>query len=245
MLGTTAIRVVLGATIVALCSEAGYAEDVPPPTPAPTKAEKVEHVIIDSTADTGHGGKSFDFNATFAPFGSIYETGFRIRLTPSYSWYQYKLDDTGTLGSGYSVESDILPGIGVATPRASFIVLVGPAFVQSYDSGRTKSQQALKTVASVYATPTDRTMFYGSFNYITLGSGYQMQLKTGLKVPLGFYLGPEIKLSGSNGNMQTRLGAHLSALKVGNVFFSFTGGFLHDDQLGPGQFVSVNLYTTF
>jgi hypothetical protein len=195
--------------------------------------------------DVGHGSRSADFNATIAPFGSIYETGFRIRLTPSYSGYQFRTPGLSTLSSGYSVEGDILPGIGIATERASYIALVGPAVVQSHDTGRTKSQEAIKAVASVYATPTDQTMFYGSVNYLTLANAYQVQLKTGIKWPATFYIGPEVKFSGSHGNSQIRYGAHISGIKIGNVSVSITGGFVHDDQLGAGQFVSMNLYRTF
>jgi hypothetical protein len=214
--------------------------DVPPPGPA-----NDEHVIIDSTLDVWRGGISYDFNSTFAPFGSIYETGFRFRLTPNYSWFQFKIPDTPGTASGQSVGLDIMPGIGIVVPKVSFIALVGPVFAESFDSGRTKTQRGLKTTASMYATPTDLTMFYGSGFYTTIGDGFQVQLKTGVKVPAGFYLGPEFKISGSNGNTQLRYGAHLSSLKVGQTFFSFTAGYLRDEQLGRGEFVSMNVYTSF
>src|SRR5690242_11607766 len=111
---------VLSALLIFASCQA-YALDVPPPGPA-----NDEHVIIDSTLDVWRGGISYDFNSTFAPFGSIYETGFRFRLTPNYSWFQFKIPDTPGTASGQSVGLDIMPGIGIVVPKVSFIALVGP-----------------------------------------------------------------------------------------------------------------------
>ena len=58
---STAIKLALAAATFCLCSQSSYAENVPPPD-----LPNAEHVIIDSTVDIGHGGKSFDFNATYS-----------------------------------------------------------------------------------------------------------------------------------------------------------------------------------
>jgi hypothetical protein len=94
-------------------------------------------------------------------------------------------------------------------------------------------------------------MTYNSFSYSSIGEFSQFQSKVGMKVPAELYVGPEANLSwrnqmpAANNIAQLRLGAHVSGWKVGPVFFSLSGGWAHDQQLGSGQYISLNLYTSF
>jgi hypothetical protein len=48
------------------------------------------HVAVDaSTVATSLGSGSVDLGGTFAPFGDITESGFRLRVSGDYSWYSF------------------------------------------------------------------------------------------------------------------------------------------------------------
>jgi hypothetical protein len=218
-----------------------HAFDVPPPG-----KQGKDRVSLDSSFDTARGGSSLDLNATFALFGTLEESGLRSRLTLSGSWYDILLDPAlGMSASGRALEGDALIGYGVVVPRISMIGLVGPAVVWSEDAGVNRERRGLKSVFSLFARPTDETMAYTQVIYSTLSQAYQAQAKVGMKIPLGLYLGPEAKFSGQTGGNQTRVGAHASGINIGPLVLSLSGGILRDQQLGRGQYFSVNVYTSF
>ncbi len=224
-----------------LSADVTYAIDAPPPN-----GPASEHVIADSTYDTTPFARSLDVNGTFAPFGSIYENGLRLRMTGSWSWYKFIVNDNPrTLGSGRGVEGDLLAGYGIVWPRVNLIGLIGPAFTESVDEGVRTTRSGVKSVVSFYARPTNQTMAYGQAFYSTISRSYQIQAKVGLKMPGNLYLGPEVKIAGSSGNAQQRVGAHLTALPIGPVLISLSGGLAVDREMGPSHYFSVNLYSSF
>jgi hypothetical protein len=213
--------------------------DIPPPG-----SGTAARAIIDSTFDTGHGGRSLDFNLTFAPFGLINESGFRVRLTASAAWYEFLVGEQG-IERGRSLERDLLVGYGVNLPNLSIIGLVGPILVHGVDAGVETFRTATKSVVSFYASPTAQSMAYGSATFTTINHSYQLQAKVGWKIAGRFFLGPETQFSGNTGNTQKRFGAHMSGLDFGGLFISLSAGGLHDDQLGSGSYFSVNALKEF
>src|SRR6266849_1731142 len=92
------MRRILGRLVVlALVPGVACAQDLPPPqtletleTPAPPVSPPIQQFAIDGSAvGNSLGGRSVDFNATFAPFGDINDTGFRVRLSGNASWYRF------------------------------------------------------------------------------------------------------------------------------------------------------------
>src|SRR5262245_27793766 len=218
-----------------------WAIDVPPPG-----TETSQKVAVDSTLDSNFFAGSLDINGTFAPFGSIGENGFRTRVSGNVAWYKFILDpETGALGSGLSGELDLLAGYGWALPRVSIIALAGVALSESVDEGVRTPQQGAKGVVSAYARPTDQTMAYASLSYMTIANFLQSQFKFGVKVPGNFFVGPEVHFSARDHDEQTKVGAHASGLQLGPVALGFSGGWLHDRQMGSGPYVSVNAYASF
>lgn len=230
----------LAAGWLVLCG-AAHAIDVPPPG-----SGENQHVIFDSTFDSTFFARSLDANLTFAPFGTVGDSGFRVRITASPSWYNFITDpELRTIGSGHSLEGNLLAGYGLSLPRVSIIVLAGTAIVESVDQGIRTERRGGKGVVSAYARPTDQMMAYGNFFFSTINGAYQAQMKTGWKVPGNFFLGPEVQFSGRDHNDQRRFGAHASGVAVGPVTLSFSGGFAQDRQMGSGYYASVNVYATF
>ena len=130
---------------------------------------------------------------------------------------------------------------------------MGPAIGQVVNQGVSTDRWGAKAVIEIYATPTDLTMATGSASYSTIANYLQLEAKTGLKIFKDVYLGPEARFTWQqipNISPQTnvatmRLGAHVSALRIGPTQIAVSGGWAHDQQLGSGYYGSVNLYLPF
>jgi Cellulose biosynthesis protein BcsS len=249
------MRRILGRLVAfALVPGIAFAQDLPPPeTPSPRVGFPIQQFAIDGSAvATSLGGRSVDFNATFAPFGDINDTGFRARLSGNASWYRFVTgDNPTTIGSGHSLEGGVLAGYQWSLPRISFIGLIGPTFTENYGSGVKSGQWGAKTVLSAYALPSDGTMAFGSISYSTVANFLQVQAKAGMRFVGNFYVGPETIFSwrnvvpGINNVAELRLGGHISAVSFGPVQMSVSGGWAHQQSLGSGYYGGVNFYLTY
>jgi hypothetical protein len=234
----------------ALVRAAGAA-DLAPFEPQTQPPANIERVVVDSSSYVSSFGGSVDINGTVAPWGSVNESGFRLRATGSVSWYKFLTGDTPrTFGFGRSFEEDLLAGYEISSERFSIMGLVGPALGESTNAGVTTTQLGVKVNVSSFATPTDWTMLYNSFSYSSIGIFSQLQSKVGAKIVGNFYVGPEVNFSWraqvpSAAVDELRLGAHLSGWQLGRLLFSLSGGWAHDRQLGSGAYVSANVYTSF
>jgi len=229
----------------------GLAQDLPPPLTSPKSI--VQHLAIDGSATaTSLGDRSADLNATFAPFGDINESGFRVRLSGSASWYRFVSNENPrTLASGHTVETGVLAGYQLSLPRINFLALIGPTFAESNDDGISSGHVGAKAVLSMYALPTDVTMAWGSITYSTIANFVQVQTKVGMKVVQNFYIGPEASFFWRNVTPSIdnvgviRLGGHISAVTLGPVQVGVSGGWAQQQGLGTGYYGGMNFYLTF
>jgi Cellulose biosynthesis protein BcsS len=247
------------------------AQYLPPPNPAdvPIFVQR-QHAAVSSSFDADSlGNRNVYVDGTFAPFSGIYESGVRFRLTGTASWYKFVIsDEPRTLGTGRSLEGGFLLGYGLWAPGFSFTWLVGPAFAESVNEGAVTDRWGAKAAIEMYAKPTDLTMLSGSATYSTVTNNLQAQAKIGLRIFGDVYFGPEAKftwqkifpfevsfstpaiatttpVSPQEHVATTHVGGHVSALSVGPVLFSISGGWAHDRQLGSGYYGSVSFYQPF
>jgi hypothetical protein len=212
-----------------------------------------QHFAVDGSAlFTSLGDRSLDLNGTFAPFGDINESGFRIGLSGSASWYRFITNQNPlTLGSGHSFETSMLAGYEFSMNRVSFTGLIGPTVAESDDEGVSRSRWGAKTALSMYARPTDATMAFTSFSYSTIANFLQLQAKVGAKLVGDFFIGPEASFSWRNVESSdnrvavTRVGGHISAGTFGPFLVGLSAGWAHQQQLGSGYYGSANFYLTF
>jgi hypothetical protein len=224
-----------------------------PEAAPPFVSPAVQKLDIDGSAvATSLGGRSVDFNATFAPFGDINDSGFRARLSGNASWYRFLTgENPATTASGKSLEAGVLAGYQFSSPRISFIGVIGPSFTESNDNGVKSGHWGAKTVVSTYALPSDETMAFGSISYSTVSNFLQVQAKVGIRVVGNFYLGPEAIFSwrnvvpGIDNVAEMRLGGHISAVSFGPVQLGVSGGWAEQQNLGSGYYGSVNLYIPY
>jgi Cellulose biosynthesis protein BcsS len=247
------------------------AQYLPPPNPAEVPIfVQQQHAAVSSSFDADSlGNRNVYVDGTFAPFSGIYESGVRFRLTGNASWYKFVISDVPrTLGTGRSLEGGFLLGYGLWAPGVNFTWLVGPAFAESVNEGAVTDRWGAKAAIEMYAKPTDLTMLSGSATYSTVTNSLQAQAKLGLRIFGDVYFGPEAKFSwqkifpfqinfGSTSIATTtsvspqehvattHVGGHISALSIGPVLFSISGGWAHDRQLGSGYYGSVSFYQPF
>jgi hypothetical protein len=242
--------------------------------PAPNVAQSPafiprQYVAVSSSGDADSlGNRSAYVDSTFAPFG-IYESGVRFRLLGNASWYKFVTnEETGTLGSGRYLEGAFLVGYGVYVPGFNITWLLGPAFAENVSEGAVTDRWGARAALEMYAKPTDLTMASTSAAYSTVTNNLQVQAKLGLKIFGDVYFGPEAKftwqkvfpfqvsfsstsiatttpVSPQEHVATTRVGGHLSAMSLGPVLFSISGGWAHDRQLGSGYYGSVSFYQPF
>lgn len=246
----------LGCVLTPAVISTGHAvaQDLPPPqTPETPVSVRVQHVAIDGSGSaTSLGDRSFDLSGTFAPFSEINESGFRIRLSESASWYrfisnQYPL----TFGTGHTLESGVLAGYQLSLERISFLGLIGAAFAVGDDDGVHSTRWGAKSVLSMYARPSDQTMAYASASYSTIANFVQLQSKVGVKLVGDFYIGPEANFSWRNALSSTnnvsviRIGGHISSVAFGPIQCGVSAGWARQQDLGSGYYGGANFYWTF
>jgi Cellulose biosynthesis protein BcsS len=228
------------------------------------------HAAVSSSFDADSlGNRNVYLDATFAPFSGIYESGPRFRVMGNASWYRFVTNqETGTLGTGRSLEGGLLAGYGFAAPGFGVTWLVGPAFGETVNEGVVTDRWGGKASIEIYATPTDLTMTSASISYSTVTNYLQVQAKAGLKMFGDVYFGPEAKfawqqilpfqvnfsstaiatttpVSPQTNIASVRVGGHISSFNIGPVALSISGGWAHDRELGSGYYGSVSFYQPF
>ena len=249
---------------------AARAQYVPPPNAIQRPASiPPQYFAVNSSFDADSlGNRSVYVDSTAAPLG-IYQTGIRFRASGVASWYNFLASDNPRqIASGHYLEGGLLVGYGLWVPGFNINLYVGPAFGEGVNEGVVTDRWGVKAVLETYATPTQLTMLSSSVTYSTIGNNLQVQGKAGVKIVGDIYFGPETKfnwqkllpwqidlfsgaiatatpVSAQDTISYVRVGAHVSAVRLGPAFFSVSGGWAHDRQLGSGYYGSVSLYQPF
>jgi hypothetical protein len=156
-----------------------------------------------------------------------------------------------TYASGRSWENGALLGYALVWRRISIVGLVGPTQIRSINNGVGQTQSGVRANVALDMRPTDATRFESSLNYLTIQNAYQLKAKIGLKIPGEIYFGPEARVStqnvssGINTITESRIGLHLSSLKVGPLYLGFSGGIAYNRQVGRGGYCGINVYGSF
>jgi hypothetical protein len=234
----------------------GHALELPTPGSWDTQVisePEPQHLAIDgSIMATSLGGGSANLNGTFAPFGDISASGFRLRVTTNDSWYRFSTGTTpDSFASGNTVEVGLQAGYQVALGRVGFLALVGPTYARSTSNGANTDRVGGKADLSVFALPSDLTMVYGSVSYSTIEDAVEAQTKVGINLLGDFYIGPEAAFSWRNVTpsfdnvAEFRVGGHVSAIALGQVQAGVSAGWTHQDQVGSGYYGGLNFYWKF
>jgi hypothetical protein len=247
------------------------AASVQDPASPITKAQPIipQHVAASGYVDADSlGNRTIYADGTVAPFGGIYESGIRFRVTGDASWYRFLTSDNPrALGTGNYLEGDFLVGYAFWLSQFNITGLVGPAFAQIDNLGVITERWGVTASIDINVRPTDWMNASASVKYASVSNNLQVQAKAGLKVLDGVYVGPEAKfqwqqilpvqldffthsfitataVSPETNISYMHLGA-FTAVNVGPVVVGFSGGWAHDHQLGSGYYGSASLYVPF
>ncbi len=200
-----------------------------------------KHWTLDSTTDVAsQGSRYIDTSVTMSPFGSLYESGARLRVTASYNTYSLK--DPVRTASNRSV--DFLMGYTHLFERYSISVGAGPTAANVRENtipSLDQTQVGGKAFVSSYGRPTDNTMLYGQLSYSSATQFRLAQTKLGWKIAQNVYAGPEMSVTGGRGFNQARVGGHVTGFALGGISSGLSVGVVQDSSKGSGLYSSITL----
>ena len=217
---------------------------------AAAHAQEPPRTSLQSTSDfASYGAFYTDLTASFSPFGSLWERGWRVQGVASAR--RYTTLEPGLKRIGVDTTVDGLVGYQFISNGWSLLVAAGPSMIDSHlysakgipPSNATKV--GLKVLSSVYANPTSNTMIYGQAHYNTGTEFFYLQGKTGVAIADKLFVGPEAAYSGSWTYNQLRLGAHLTGYTFWGLSSGVAFGFVRDSHYGRGFYTGLNLQTSF
>jgi len=105
----------------------------------------------------------------------------------------------------------------------------------------------VKVQGDAWVNPTKETMLFGIASYSTAFRTYYSNFKVGYDIFNGkeIFVGPEIGAQGNERYDQLRVGAHITGLKVNNVSLGFSGGYMHESDVGAGIYGTIDLSYDF
>ena len=213
-------------------------------------AEEPPRFSVQSSSDfASYGAFYTDLTASFSPFGSLWERGWRVEAIASAR--RYGTFDSGQKRIGLDATVDGLVGYQFIANGWSLLVAAGPSMIDTHlyaAPGLSRSNTmtfGVKVLSSIYGNPTSNTMVYAQAHYNTGSEFFYVQGKTGIAIGRNLFVGPEAAYSGSWTYDQIRLGGHLTGFTLGGVSSGISLGFVRDSNYGKGLYTGLNLQASF
>lgn len=164
--------------------------------------------------------------------GGPNQDGFILRMFLSESLERY----TNSYGN-YTTQISrafLMPGYLVRFGKMEAQLLLGPdAEVDfSFQNGRPDRSRArfgIRGIADLWWEPTPELMVQYALSGTTIDSGYGTRIAAGWRLFDSFWVGPEAAVSSDYFSRQTRIGAHLTGLRVNGYELSFAAGHVSDN----------------
>ncbi len=163
--------------------------------------------------------------------------------------------------SGYQNRESFLLGYELVSAHWSLLGLVGgdlshgsflPADLTSEFQG---AKWGLKTVVEFDSHPTDKTMLYSYGSYSTAFHTAEFEIKPGYlafdhlsigNLSIGkLYIGPHAAFFSDSGSQTWKVGAHLTATKIGPLHASVAFGYAQDSLSGSGAYGMLETWLRF
>jgi hypothetical protein len=176
----------------------------------------------------------------------------------------YILPSLGTVGKIYGMNGlgGLQFGYTYASETWKISAFVGASVIRVWSDGSNMTAQIIKFSTDPAALngkrygvlvslegeyhPTDQLMFSAWGIYTPAYNWGYIEIKSGVAVPFkdmlpagmldNAFVGPHTALSVSDGIRQPLLGAHLSGVKLGPVFFNLNGGYTREPFCGNGLY---------
>ena len=248
---TLAVLVALATTLGGSARAADWYTGVPSDGPPEDKPPRVSiDIALDGSSQRAVSGALI---GTIAPFGSMYKSGMRVRLSVLGGSYVYTPATPILLGNihGTIINGAFLVGYEWVTTRATVAVYGGAEAVNTSISPNDPNntvkggRAGVKLATDFYVTPTDDMMIAGVASYSSNFNAYYGRLKFGFAIGDRLYIGPEVAALGDNFFQQWRVGGHVSGLRFGAMQFGAAVGFVNDRVRGAGVYGTLDTRVTF
>jgi len=204
-------------------------------------------VAVNTSVDiTTQNSRFADVNGTFAPTGSLNQSGARLRVDGVAGTYSYQSTETGGTVHGAQESGAALAGYEWIDPETSVAVYAGGDFrhdtlsIPDPSNPVIGSSFGLKASGEFNTRPTASTDVSGYASYETNKSAYFTRLRAGYLIAPNLYAGPEVAALGDAFFNQERVGLYLGGMKFGNVRFALASGYLYDRVRKGGAYASLD-----
>lgn len=186
----------------------------------------------------GKGG-SVHGGALWAPKG-LAQDGFIMKLLTGGGSYQYI--SNGRIIRGRHTFNAVMPGYRFSGHGFEARLFAGIDFQQHWLSpadpaNRLRgSHTGVRVNGELWWEPLPATMLSSSFSVSSIGPNYSLRGAAGWKLFDSFYIGPEAETFSDLRYRQYRIGAHVTALRTGNVEWTAGVGYAQDSSNGSGVY---------
>lgn len=268
MLSRTALPLALTAAIGSTACAAEWYTGAPiaeAPLPAAAPAPTIS--IGGSVDGTSRNSIAGALIGKIAPFGTLAESGPRLRASGVIGKYAYDTGDLVTYvpvgasfipsASGYGrvqgtlADGSFMAGYEIVTSKGVVSAYVGVDVMNHglspFDPGNPVrgTNVGAKIGVETFALPTDSTMLSLSAFYSTIFNSYYARLKAGVELVDYVYVGPEALALGDDYFSQGRVGAHVTGLRLGDLQVGVSSGYLRDRVRGNGVYGILDTQIAF
>ena len=216
---------------------------------AKTQQDENANVALDSSSDMKSGGGVFVTQSlTLSPFGSLNQTGARMRLEGTLGSYKYRNEaPPPPQVHGRSSELSALLGYEVVNEdRFSLAGYVGwnlqrnRLSVLDPENAASGTKTGIRGVLEASYHLTDKLQLEGSASYATANRAYRLDFKGGYDIGSEVLIGPQVILQGDAESNQWKVGAHISGITVGRLELGLGAGYMKDRISGAGFYGLVS-----
>lgn len=190
-----------------------------------------DRLIFFTGLDASHWSFGAYGGAQWMPNG-INRDGFILRMLISESIERYV--DRRSRYDTQIGRAALLAGYMFRLGRLEAQVLFGPDAEADFlfangRADRWRTRLGVRGVADVWWEPTRELMLQYALSGTTIDDGYSTRLALGWRIADSFWIGPEAALSHDFFSQQTRLGMHLTGLRMRDYEWSFSAGRVTDN----------------
>lgn len=195
-----------------------------------------------------HG--SFLYGGTLWSPDGLDREGFTLKTLISGGTYSYL---SGTLGEvrGRELVAQIMPGWRFKRGAIELKAFAGVDAQNHHlapndpDSKLRGGDLGLRAAFELWAEPTADTMVSLDGSVSTIAGSYSVRAAAGWRLFNAFYAGPEVQAFASDGYRQRRIGAHITALKLGGLEYSAATGYATDSDDRDSAYVRFGFSRRF
>jgi hypothetical protein len=214
---------------------------------ADVPARERETLLFFSGADLWRHGYFAHGGLVWSP-GGLAADGLTFKALVNGGLYRY---ESGALGgaevTGRLLAGFFAPGWRFRHDRLILTVYAGLDLqdhrLNPYDPGAELNgfYVGARFAAEFWYQPNDRTMFAADGAISTIGGNYAVRAAAGWRVFDAFFLGPEVQAVQSNDYRQFRLGAHVTALRTGELEWTAAAGWALDTDDRSGAYGRIGV----